>query len=150
METHVFAHVTKDRLIEYIPVFKESDPKNYKIVFSLPIPYAKKGDIVLVKAQQSVTNDVGEVVEFKSYLVRTKANNEINGEYVVPKMTQSIPPELHHHVGNWVGMDQIPEDGYYFYNLVMWSRYDKAKEGDVLKVEKYGDVSAMIFRKYND
>lgn len=137
---------TNTACVQSIPIMDERDPSQYQVMYSLCVNDLQPDQIVFIKAQMEVSNNVGYVVSYGWYLIRTDSPASTTGVYLKHPVNATLPPLKHHYVTEMWAFDTDIPAGTSYYNLVGLAKSTDAKPGDSLVVEQgYGDCTVLIF-----
>lgn len=118
-----------------------------KVIFSQKIDHLSEDDIIEVLAEFEATNNLGYNVMIASGIIITNNPENVTGIEICENNGFNITPSMHHATTNKVGTYKCTKNYYDAYiNVIVYAASTKAKENDVLEINKdYGRLSVLIF-----
>ena len=113
--------------------------KEAKAIYRISLELSQ-GEQVMVYGCANVTNDTGRNVGWGVVLKETTTN-----EYISPRQTRNVTPDMHHDSNSVVGYFEAPADGTYTFALMLWCG-SSTVYGKYLTIETkdYGQVMVQI------
>ena len=107
-------YVTRDALRSSILIPSHMTIKEAKAIYRISLELSQ-GEQVMVYGCANVTNDTGRNVGWGVVLKETTTN-----EYISPRQTRNVTPDMHHDSNSVVGTFEAPADGTYTFALMLW------------------------------
>ena len=132
-------YVTRDALRSSILIPSHMTMKEAKAIYRISLELSQ-GEQVMVYGCANVTNDTGRNVGWGVVLKETTTN-----EYISPRQTRNVTPDMHHDSNSVVGTFEAPADGTYTFALMLWCG-SSTVYGKYLTIETkdYGQVMVQI------
>ena len=115
---------------------------NKRIAYRVKVS-GKAGDFVSVCGQVEVTNDLGFNVGIGMALIRTPDPSAVTGTNLMPAVMENCTPDVHHKVFQPSAHDVLPEDGEFYYSLIVWGASSWGS-GAITIEDGFGKISALI------
>ena len=132
-------YVTREALRSSVLILSHMAIKEAKPIYKISLELSQ-GEQVMVYGCANVTNDNGCNVGWGIVLKETTAN-----EYISPKQTRNVTPDMHHDSNSVVGTFEAPADGTYTFALMLWCG-SSTVYGKYLTIEtnNFGQVMVQI------